>query len=406
MNVWYLNPYDTTPDQQATRTYDYAKELTRRGHKVTMFCSSFSHYSHIEEKLKKGESWRIEWREGVRIVWVRTWPYSRNDWRRALNMLSFSWSVLWVAGAFADRPDVIFGPSVPIFTALSAYILSKLKRSCFIFEIRDLWPQTLVDLGALSDKGMITRLMRLLERFLYRHSKVIITVLPFAADYIHSKGVPRNKIFWIPNGIDLDRYPSMAPRNNKKSEFTLMYIGGFSPYHAVETIIQAARLLQSEGESRVKIVLFGDGPEKLNIMKMSRDLKLDNIEFKGLIPKKDLPSVVGEADAFVAIIRDLPILKYGVNPNKLFEYMAASRPIIFAIRAKNNPVADAGAGITINPADPLALKEAIGKLLVMPAAEREEMGRGGRKYLEANHDIRLLCNNLEKIFQGVVHEPL
>lgn len=397
MNIWYINPYDQTPEQQSTRTYEFANELVKRGHKVTVFSSGFSHYKFVEEKLKPSEKWKIEIFDGIRYVWLKTFPYRGNDWRRAINMLSHAWRAFWVGIRFKDKPDIIIGVSCPIISGFSAWILSLYKKSRFYFEVIDLWPQSLIDLGVLSEKSLITWGMRILEKLLFIKAKKIITLLPYVCNYITNVGVSGNKVIWIPNGINLSNYESAKQYNGEIGDvFTVMYIGGHASYHGLEVILQAAKNFQDEGKNFIKFVFIGEGPEKQNTIKFSKSLNLHNAEFRPLIPKKDVPLATEEGDTFIAIIKDLPVLKYGTNPTKLFDYFASGRPIIFAINSPNNPVAEANAGFTAFPEDPNSIVECIKKLISLRPEERAQMGRNGKEYLKKNYDIKLLTNKLEE----------
>lgn len=397
MNIWYINPYDQTPEQQATRTYDFAKELVSRGHKLTIFASSFSHYEFKEEKLKPSERWKVEYYEGIRYVWIRTFPYRGNDWRRAINMLSHAWRAFWTGMRFKENPDKIIGVSVPIVAGLSAWILSFLKKSHFYFEVRDLWPQTLIDMGIISPKSPLAWGMRTIEKFLYVKAKKIISVLPHTYIYITKFGIPRDKIIWIPNGMDLSRYQSIREYNGKiLKTLTVMYVGGHASYHGLENILQAAKIIQNERKDHIKFVLIGDGPQKNNLIQLSNEMNLHNVEFRTLIPKKEVPLAVEEGDIFIAIIKNLPVLKYGTNPNKVFDYLAAGRPIIFAINSSNNPVAEAGAGVTASPEDPSSIADCIKEIISLQPEERAKMGRNGRDYLKKHFDIKILTDKLEK----------
>lgn len=401
MNIWVLNPYDQTPDQQATRTYEYAKQLVKRGHQVTVFASSFSHYKFLEEKLTLGEKWKVEMFDSIRFIWLRTFPYNKNNCRRAMNMLSHAWMAFWVGIRLKEKPDIIMGVSVPISTGFSAYILSLFKSARFYFEVRDLWPQTLVDLGAISDKSPITFAMRIVEKLLYRKAERIISVLPYAHEYIVKQGVPSKKIVWLPNGIDLSQYEVTKTYDGGSREtFTLMYIGGFASYHGIEVILEAARILETKCDKTLKFVLIGDGPERHRMIRLSQEMKLGNVEFRGLLPKSKIPSALGGADACIAVLRKMNVLKYGINPNKLFDYLASGRPILFAIESRNNPVAEAGAGLSVPAEDPEALSDAIIKLIAMQKQVRKEMGDNGFKYVSKHFDINILADRLENVFLG------
>jgi len=399
MNIWIFNHYAGTPyTTQATRPYDLSKRLVKSGHNVTIFASSFSEYKLVEMRLKPHKKWDVEYCDGVRFVWLKTTPYKENNWRRILNMLSYAWRAFWVGIGIKQKPDVIIGVSVHPFAALSASLLSILKGTRFFHEITDLWPQTLVDMGKLSNNNPITWALRLLERFLYKKSEKIVALLPHADDYIVTTGTRRDKVVWIPNGVDLYRYRDIVPYDGHTSGvFTVMYLGRHGKANAVDTILKAAQTLQNAGHNNIRFVFIGDGPEKANLVNLSHDLNLQNVEFKDAVPKQEIATVMSNADAFILVLKDIPLYKYGISANKLFEYLISGRPIVFGGNSRNNPVKEAGAGITVEPENPNAIAEAITQLVAMTPKARVEMGNNGLKYVKEHYDMDLLASKLQSL---------
>ena len=401
MNIWFISAYDT-PEGQSSRTYDYSTELTVLGHKVTFFTSSYSHFTH-EERLKPGEKWREEWFGKVRVLWLKTIPYKGNGLRRGANMLSNAWRAYWLGKSLKEKPDIIFGPSVPLFTGLSAYLLSRRKKCPFCFEVRDIWPQALIDLGVLSERGLIAWLFRKIEIYLYRHAVQIIAALPFAYKHICQYGIPTERVAWIPNGVNLKRIADCKGYSGgTRDKFVVIYVGRFAAGHGIDAILKAAKILQNDSISKVKFIFVGNGPNKPHYEKMIHDYKLANVELRGAVPKKEVSYVLQEGDLFVASLKNIPIYRFGINLNKIYDYLALGRPIIFAANAPNNPVADANAGISIPPDDSKAMVAAIKSILSMSPEERCILGENGRKYAETHFDVSLLAKKLENILVEVV----
>lgn len=397
--IWIFNHYATKPDEPTTREYDIGRELIRKGHQVTIFASSFSHYKFKEKYLFSREKWKKEDYNGVIFVWIKTFPYKKNNWHRFVNMFSYAWRVFWIGKRMKERPDVIIGTCVHPFAVLSAFLLSRVKKSHFFFEVTDLWPQTLVDMGFLSPKNPLVFILRFLEKFLYIRAEKIITLLPYAGDYIASFGIPKEKIVWISNGADLSRFEKMKPYDGgRKEKFTFMYLGIHSPYAGLNIVLEAAEILQKEGKKNLKFVFIGGGSEKSNLIKFAQDKNLNNVEFRDMIPKDQVFKAMEEADAFISIIKSMPVLiKYGISSNKLIDYLAAGRPIIFSVSSKNNPVEEAGAGLTIPPDDPSAFAEAVKKIISLTPEERIKMGENGKVYAQKNYDIKKLAEKFEKL---------
>ncbi len=412
MNVWVFNHYACSPDLPGgTRHYDLGRELVKRGHQVIIFASSFHHYLHRETRLQPGERWKVEDVDGLRFVWLRTPPYWRNDWRRVRNMVVFmlrAWHLGRNLPRFAPdigKPDVVIGSSVHLLAPLAAYGVARGFRVPFIMEVRDLWPQTIVDMGKLGKHHPITKMLQALERFLYHRAAKIITLLPRAHEYISQCGAPLEKIVWIPNGVMLSRYYDEAPPERESGKgFRVMYVGAHGAANALDVIVQAAGIVQSKGLHEIQFLLVGDGPEKPRLMTLAQDLGLRNIEFRDPVPKNKVLRTLQEADGFILNLEGAEVFKYGVSSNKLFDYMATARPVIFVVNASVNPVEDTCCGLTVPPRDPQALAEAVIRLYQMPPEEREAMGRRGREYVEQHHDIRVLAERLERILREVVEE--
>jgi len=399
MNIWIFNHYADTPDRQSTRSYDLARQLVERGYQVTIFAAGFSHYKFTEERVPPGKQWKEEDWNGVRFMWLKTFPYRGNDWRRVLNMLSYGWRAFLLGRQLSAKPDVIIGTHVHPVAAVAGYLLSKVKKSRFIFEVTDLWPETLIDIGALTPHHPLVFLLRIWEKFLYQRAEKTIMLWPQAHRYTTKLGIAEDKIVWIPHGVDLSRLHAMKPYDGGLlPTFTVMFLGGQSKYHGIDTILEAAGILLNPDNGRVRFVIVGGGAEGGRLHSQAAKMRLSNVEFRSMVPKSEIGKVMGEADAFIFHIRKLIVLqKYGISANKLYDYLSSGRPVIFAVDSSNNPVEEAQAGISVPAENPRALAEAVMCLSRLPPEERLRMGQNGIAFVEQNHDIRVLANRLEGI---------
>ena len=397
-NIWIFNHYATKLDEPKTRAYDIGRELIKKGHRVTVFASSFSHYKLEEKYLRKDEKSRTEDCDGVRFVWIKTFPYKKNDWRRALNMISFAWRVFRLGRKMAEKPDIIIGTCVHPFAVLSAYLVARKKKSRFFFEITDLWPQSMIEFGAFSKNNLIVLILGVLEKYLFKKAEKIIIIPPHIDKYIISRRIPKEKIVWIPNGLDLSFYQNMKDYDGgKPNKIVCMYAGIFSQYAGLETILKAAKILQNKGNKSVKFVLLGDGAEKPKLLEMAKSLNLQNVEFHDMVPRTEVLKEYEKADVFISIIKDM-VFPGGVSSKKLNDYLASGRPVIFAVTSKNNPVEEARAGITIPSEDPAALAQAAEKILVFTPEKRAKMAKNAKDYAKNYLGIKILAEKLEKLF--------
>lgn len=403
MRVWILNHYASPPDQPAgTRHYDLGRALVDRGHDVTIFASSFSHFTLREERLKRNQLMRIECVDGVRFVWIRTTPYAQNDARRVINMLSYAIRTIWVQRQM-DRPDVVVGSSVHPAAAAAAFLIGSARKIPFVFEVRDLWPQTLIDMGALRDNSAITRILRALECFLYRRARTVITVLPKAAGYITPLGIPAEKVVYVPNGIadsneateDLDansaRLKARIAQWRKDGYLIAGYAGSLVRAQKVDALVDAARILRDRGISNIAFVFVGEGPEKEKCRQIAQHHALHNVLFWDPLPKRDIQTILGTFDVALFSLRDIAVFKYGVSSNKLFDYLASGRPILSACAIEDTPVSASGGGICVPPEAPEQIAEALVRLASMSAADRHAMGERGRQWVYRHHGTTALA---------------
>lgn len=398
--IWILNHYAHAPDMPGgTRHYDFAAEFVRRGYRVTIFAASYSHEAKKETKLAAREKYKEETINGVRFVWIRTFPYRENDWRRILGWLEYMIRTVRFGAASKERPDVIIGSSVHLFAPLAAYILSKIKRARFFFEVRDLWPRTLIEVGAYSPVHPAIIFFRFLERFLYKRADRIISLLPRGDDYISSLGVPRNKVVWIPNGVDLSLFGRQPVLKEGSDNFTVMYLGALGGANDAGVVINAAKIIQDKAINTVYFTIIGEGPEKNGLIGLARKLSLRNLEFRDQIPKSLVPEILAEADAFVFGMKNRSIYRFGISPNKLFDYFSAGRPVICHGHSADNPIDMARAGMSVPPEDPEALAGAVIEMSALSPEERTAMGERGRSYLIENHDIKKLADRFIRLFE-------
>jgi glycosyltransferase involved in cell wall biosynthesis len=408
MRIWILNHYALPPDRAGgTRHYEFARRLAEWGHDVTIFASSFSHFSRTEERLAPGERLRVEVIDGVRFAWIRTVPYQRNDRRRALNMASYAAGVLRVQHRF-PRPDVVVGSCVHPLAVAAAALIGAVRRVPFVFEVRDLWPQTLIDMGALPERGPLTTALRAGERFLYRRARTIISLLPGAAEYITATGISKDKIFYIPNGTTASARSLTAEQGevtqqigrwHESGALVAGYVGSHGAANGVDVLVRAAAVLRDRGVADIALVLVGDGPDKGRCQKLAADLGLDNIAFAPPVPKQAVPALLQSLDMTLFPLRDLPVFRYGLSSNKLFDYLASGRPVVCASALADNPVRASGGGLCVQPETPQAIADALCTLSAAGPSARHTIGQRGRTWVHQHHDMTMLATRFRQALE-------
>ncbi|MDC0761651.1 glycosyltransferase family 4 protein [Brevibacillus sp. AG] len=339
--VWIVNQYSVTPEYPAsTRHYELAKYLAKR-HTVTLWGSNFIHHN----KTYRFSKWTLikkEVLEGFRFLWIGAISYKDNGVLRFINMFLFA-ICFFVAGLFQrERPDVLIGSSPPLFTAFSAMLLAKVKKAVFILEVRDLWPDSLIDIAGGRHKLLIS-LLRWMEHVLYREADKIIVLTEGIGDRIHQKGISQDKLFFLANGIDIETVtlPSDPSHDRQKireslgisnEDFVCMYAGAHGPANDLVQLICAMEMLKEE--HRIKIVLMGEGIEKPKLQQITKEKGLgEGILFLSAVSKSNVHKYLNCADAFLICLKDVPLFE-GALPNKLFDYLLHEKLIITTVRGE------------------------------------------------------------------------
>jgi len=398
-----LNHYAQEPGNAGgTRHHSIARHLAKFGWNASIIAASVE-LNTGRQRLPGRQKKKLTDFDGVSFLWVRTPRYSGNSFGRLWNMFAYSIRVLFpsVTGEL-PRPDLIVGSSVHPFAAWSAALLARRFNVPFVFEVRDLWPQTLIDLGRLNERSVTTWLLRRLEVWLYQKSSRIIVLLPKASEYIVALGIPKSRICWIPNGVDLEGRSDLKEVSSGEL-FTFMYFGAHGTANGLDTVLRAMRDIERHPEMpQVRLRMVGDGPCKRALRELAQSLGLSRVSFEDPVPKAHIPMLAAQADAFIFNLIDAPVFKYGISSNKLFDFLAAARPIVFCCDAINNPVADAGAGVTVFPGRPAELAQAMARVVEMPVAKRIAMGRAGRTFVRENHDYRILAERFSHVLADAV----
>lgn len=388
--------FATLNEPGGTRHHELARGLAARGHRVTVIASPISYLTgSVTEPAKPTSSDE----GGIRIIRTyATRAIHRSFLHRMIGFFSFMLSSFW-AGVRVRDVDLVWGTSPPIFQGLTALFLARLKGVPFLFEVRDLWPAFAVQVGVLHNTLLI-RLSEWLERFLYRNADQMMVNSPGFIDHVQSRGA--RQVVVIPNGADPRMFDPAAngqafrQAHQLGDQFIVLYAGAHGMSNDLGIILEAAHALRDE--PGIVFVLLGDGKEKPALQARARDLNLTNLHFVPSIPKADMPEALAAADVCVAILKPIPLYAT-VYPNKVFDYMAAGRPLIMAIDGVARQVVEqAEAGVFSPPGDPVRLAEAVRQLAADPRRARQ-MGANGRQYIEQHFDRAKLADQLVQLIE-------
>lgn len=393
-----VNQYAGSPRHgMEYRHYYLARGLLERDHRPVVISCSRSHLYANPPAVSR--PFTLEDIDGITYCWVAGTRYRRAvSVGRVVNMGAFALALEGLPTRRLPRPDAILVSSPSPFPIRVAARWARRFGARLVFEVRDIWPLTLQELGGFSSRHPLVAFMQRLEDYAYRVSDSVVSVLPAADRHMVARGMDPTKFHYLPNGIDLGasngsgEAPAAVREAMRPGAFTVGFVGTLGRANVVETLVDAARLLPPDA---FQIVIVGHGSERERLLAGAANAP--HVAFAGPVPKERVASVIGLFDACYVGYRDNPLYRYGVSPNKLFDYMAAGRPVLFAAAAANQPVEEADCGCTVAPEDPVALAAAIRWLAARSPAARARLGANARAYVERHHSYGRLADELAEI---------
>jgi glycosyltransferase involved in cell wall biosynthesis len=393
MRILFLSHYfPPEVNAPANRTHEHCREWVRAGHEVHVVTCFPSHPAGVVYPGYRRRWHQEEEVDGIRVH--RVWTYlapNRGTVRRALNYLSFVPTAVWRAlrlGSF----DIIVATSPQFFCAVAGWLAATFKRTPWVFELRDLWPESITAVGAMKP-SLPVRILEKLELAMYRHAAGVVAVTRSFVDNLEGRGISRQKMDFIPNGVDpsvwasLDREAVRQRLELDPDDFLVSYIGTVGMAHGVGTVLDAAERARAEAP-HVRFLVAGDGAQRPDLQRNAVERGLDNVLFTGQVPRDEVPGLMAASDALLVLLKKSPLF-LTVLPSKMFEAMAAARPIILGVEGEAREVLDRSeGGIGITPESVDGLLAAISRL----DADRSEghaMGEAGRAFVagEFSRDV-------------------
>ena len=391
--IWIINQYAGSPNHgMEFRHYYLAKEFVKAGNKVMIISGSYSHLFK-QQPQTKGD-FTFEEINGVTYCWVKIPTYERStSIARFKNMLKFMFMLKKFPLEKFEKPDSIIVSSPSLFPIVRAKKWAVKFNAKLIFEVRDIWPLTLQNLAGISNVHPLIVFMKWFEKFAYKNSDKIVSVLPGAHLHVKTYGIPEEKITCIPNGIDLEEvdHPEQLDKSvNEKipiGKFIVGYAGSIGVSNALYSFIEAAVKVKKNQE--IVFVIFGNGAEKEKLMKKASGCNA--ILFFEPVKKEQFQSLLNRFDICYIGWKKESLYRFGISANKIFDYLFAAKPIIHSVDAYNDPIKEAGAGISVEPENVQAIVDAILHLYKMGEKERNELGANGKKFVLAHHTYAALA---------------
>ncbi|KZX91537.1 glycosyltransferase WbuB [Erythrobacter sp. HI0019] len=401
MKIWIIVQYAALPTTGiGTRHRHLARELAALGHDVSIVSARWSHLTR--DTAAADAAPRVEEFEGFRFVNLNLLRYRHaHDKKRVLNWFLFAFKVLKTRRLLDEIPDVIIYSSPSLVGFLSAEWLARLYRARLIFEVRDIWPLTLKQIGGFSSRHPAIRLLQWIEDRAYSKSERVISNLRGAVDHMVTRGLDRDRFIWIPNGVSfnttdgVESAPDPVLAQIPEGKFVVGYAGTLGSANSIDTLLGAARILRDRSE--IVFALLGDGKDRTALEGKVQLEGLTNVIFLGPVPKAQVAKIIERFDACWIGWKAIPLYDYGIAANKLFDYFSSSRPVLHSYSGKHDPVSTYDAGITVPALDSDALARAITDLIACPAERRHEMGQNGRRAVFEDYDYSKLAKKLEGV---------
>lgn len=401
MNILYLDHYaGSIKHGRSFRPYYLGKEWLKEGHRLTVVGGSYSHVRTMQPKQLG-----IEDIEGITYLWLKTPHYVGNGLKRFWSMIVFILQLFFHTKQILrlSKPDVIIASTVYMLDIFPAWVMAKCSGARLVFELHDIWPASPIELGPMNKWHPFILLLAATERFVYRVSDKVVSILPKTYDHMKRFGVKPEQFLHVPNGIDLDDWQHSEPLPpeteaylaslKEQGKFLICYAGSHATSNALTTLLDAATLLSS---TKLHVILIGDGQEKASLQAYANQHGIKNVSFMGRIPKRSIPTALARMDGLYIGWQKQPLYRFGISANKLFDYMMAAKPIIHSVTAGNDPIAEAQCGISVEAEDTQAVTQAIESLMVSSPEALDSMGKKGKAYVLTHHDYRVLAKDFLK----------
>lgn len=396
MNILYLNHYAGTPALgMEFRPYYLAREWVRLGHRVQIVAADYSHVR--AQQPAPGD----EVVDGIAYRWLATPRYKGNGMGRMRNILAYLHGLWAEAEAWAEgfRPDAVIASSTYPLDIWPAQRIAHLAGARLIHEVHDLWPLSPIELSGMSAWHPFAMLCHTAEGVACRQADAVVSMLPQVREHMVGRGLAPGKLHIVPNGITLDEWEHAPPAlaapvaaaidaAHAQGRTVVGYAGSMGEPNALDTLLDAAALLRDEPFA---FVLVGGGHLRERLTARAQREQLQQVQFFPPIPKAQIPAFLARVDMAWIGWQRVPIYRFGIAPNKLMDYMMARCPVVHAVQAGNDPVAEAQCGITVAPQDPQASAAGLRQLAAVPVAERQAMGERGRAFVLQHHTYPVLA---------------
>ncbi|PID82514.1 MAG: glycosyltransferase WbuB [Clostridiales bacterium] len=378
-----------------------AKEWVKLGYEVRIIAADFSHLRRINPQINK--DFEEEMIDGIHYHWVHTIKYDGNGIKRALTMFQFVCKLMFHAKKIARKfkPDVVITSSTYPLDTYAGQRISKFSNSKLIHEVHDMWPITPIEIGGMSEKNPFIVILQKAEISFCKNSDYVVSLLPFAKNYLIEKGMEKDKFIHVSNGVSKDEWAESLKIQSEKLkiikelkdrvDLLICFFGSHTKSYSLDYIIKAVKKFENVG-----LLFVGNGIYKKELMEMSEDN--NNIRFIDPIPKKSIPDLLKYVDVTYIGAVNNTMFRFGISMNKLFDSMMGGKPILYAVNAPNNYIESYCCGISVEAENVKALEAGIEEFLNMSEEDRLKLGNNGKNAIKENFTYESLAYKFSKIF--------
>ncbi len=407
MNIWYISKYAAVPQYGfANRMYFYSKYFAKKGHNVTLISSASAGYYHVKFKgFAKDETI-----DGFRHITINGPKIHLGfSLKRIFTWLQFEWKLSRLPKKInLDKPDIIIVSSPSLLTILTGIKFKKKLGAKLIFEIRDIWPLSLIDLGNLPEWTPPVKFLSWVEKKGYKNSDYIVGTMPLMYKHVENVLQKSFNFAYLPTGLDMEfmrvheKLPKTIIDQIPKDKFLAGYAGSIGNLNVIDHIVEAAKELKKSGNNNIHILILGDGPLRPKVMKLAEGL--DNITFLGRVKKTQVYDFLSRMDILLHTWPKKRVFNYGVSPNKWVDYMYAAKPVLVALDGPGHIIKEAGCGEILPAERPDILAQKILEYSQKPKEELKQMGERGKKYLIEKLNYDYLSDKYIQVFNELLTE--
>lgn len=414
MNIWIVNHYAIPPSMGGlVRHYYFSKHLRQKGYKVKIFTSSKIHNKDIN-MIKDRSLYKECIMDGVEYTFVRSRNYKGNGLDRILNMIDFPFKMWKSMKKFYkwEKPDVIYASSPDLFVAFFGLLFGKKHKIPVVVEIRDLWPESIVEYKGMSKINPIIVALYWLERWIYKEADQLVFTMAGGLEYLRDKKWDRivnlAKVNYVNNGVDTKEFQQDIKEFvyhdydlDRTDMFNVVYVGSIRQANNVGALVEVAEILENKEKNKIQFLIYGDGTDREILQQKCEEKGLGNIAFKGEVKKKYIPSILSKSNLNILNYKQARTWKYGGSQNKLFEYLASGRPVCANVKMGYSLIEEYGCGVSENIDNAERYAEIICSYAEMPS-DRYDLQCEGALKAASQYDYNILGGKIEEVLKKTV----